>query len=171
MRRRQLAPVLVCAALLATGCTRRAPGSEANEVDARAALWLDEAGKGATWNPRVLEGQVTVVNFFATWCLPCLGQLMLLSEYQKELGPRGLQVVAIGMDLEGARVLDMFARAQGHPFPILIANEEVRQGETPFGRIPVVPVTFVLDRQGRIVRGWPGLADPGELRAAIERQL
>ncbi len=171
MRFRQLAPVLVCAALLATGCARRAPGSDVYESDARRALWLQEAGQGRIWNPAALEGRVTVVNFFATWCFPCLGQLILLADYQKDLGPRGLQVVAIGMDLEGARVLDLFAQAQGHPFPILIANEEVRRGETPFGRIPVLPVTFLLDREGRIVRGWPGLPEPEELRDAIERQL
>jgi thiol-disulfide isomerase/thioredoxin len=171
MRPSLTASSLVCVVLLATGCPRRVPGSEMNKVDARSALWLEEAGQGRPWNPEGLVGRVTLVNFFATWCFPCLGQLVLLGDFQEELGPRGLQVVAIGMDLEGERVLGPFARSEARPFPVLIADEAIRKGETPFGRIPVVPATFLLGRDGRVLRAWPGLPEAEALRAAIEREL
>jgi thiol-disulfide isomerase/thioredoxin len=142
-----------------------------NEVDARGALWLRQAGRTGRWNPEVLERRVTLVNFFATWCFPCLGQLPMLGELQKELGSSGLQVVGIGMDLEGERVLDPFARMEPERFPLLIADEAIQNGETPFGRIPLLPSTFLLDRKGRIVRAWPGLPNAAELKRAVEGAL
>ncbi len=171
MRLPRALAAVVCVVLVASGCPRRVPGSEVFEEDARPALWLDQAGQGRKWTPSALEGQVTVVNFFATWCFPCLGQLLLLGKIQKDLGPRGLRVVAVGMDLEGGKVLDPFVRAEPRPFPVLIADEAIRKGETPFGKIPVVPSTFLIDREGRIVQAWAGLPNPDELRAAVEERL
>jgi thiol-disulfide isomerase/thioredoxin len=157
---------------MSSGCAaRRAPGSDPTKIDARGSLWLPLAGSPGYWSPSALKGRVTLVNFFATWCFPCLGQLPLLGQLQTELGPSGLQVVGIGMDLEGAKLLDPFARQEPQHFPLLVADDSIRNGETPFGHIPILPATFLLDREGHITRAWPGLPDPKQLRDEVESAL
>jgi thiol-disulfide isomerase/thioredoxin len=155
----------------ASGCSRRVPGAQMNQVDARPALRLPLAGTSGTFVPEALAGRVTLVNFFATWCFPCLGQLGLLSDFQRQLGPSGLTVVAVGMDLEGLQVLHPFVSEINPGFPVLAVSEDMREGQTPFGRIPVLPTTFLLDRQGRIIEGWPGLPEADKLRRSVERAL
>jgi hypothetical protein len=111
------------------------------------------------------------VTFLATWCFPCLGQLPLLETEQKQHGARGFQIVAVGMDLEGAEVLEPFAREYALPYPLLVADEAIRKGQTAFGPIPVLPASFLFGRDGRLVTAFPGLLVPDELDQLIRRAL
>jgi len=111
------------------------------------------------------------VTFLATWCFPCLGQLPLLEIEQKRHGVRGFQILAVGMDLEGAEVLEPFAREYSLPFPLLVADGAIRKGQTAFGPIPVLPASFLFGRDGRLITVFPGLLVPDELDQLIVRAL
>ncbi len=89
-----------------------------------------------------LQGRVVVVNFFATWCFPCLGQLALLQNMKKKYADRGFEVVAIGMDLEGWTVLDPFQREY-------------------------LPASFVFGRDGQLLSVFGGLPTAEELDRLI----
>ena len=117
------------------------------------------------------RGQVLLVTFLATWCFPCLGQLPILEKAQREHASRGFRIVAVGMDLEGAEVLEPFAREYQLPFPLLVADDRIRKGETAFGLISSLPASFLFGRDGRLVAAFAGFAAAAELDPLIASAL
>lgn len=148
----------------AAGCAHR---PDVPRADYRGALSLPAVGP-VPYRRTTFDKNPMVVTFFATWCFPCLGQMALFSEFQREFAAKDLQVVAVGMDLEGKKVLEPFARQSDYPFPILVADERVRSGQTPFGPVRELPATVILDRDGEVVAAWPGVARAEDIRKALE---
>lgn len=146
------------------GCAHR---PDVPKADYRAALSLPVVGP-VPYRRTTFDKNPMVVTFFATWCFPCLGQMALFAELQREFSGQGLQVVAVGMDLEGKKVLEPFANQSGYPFPVLVADERVRAGQTPFGPVRELPATVILDRRGEVVAAWPGVAQAEEIREALK---
>lgn len=157
-------------ALTLLGCPRSVPGPRAPQGHMNALVLPRARGEG-WFRPDELRGRTVLVNFFATWCFPCLGALPTLVELQRRYGDEGLTVVAVGMDLEGELVLEPFAREYELPFPLLVADERIRTGQTPFGRISVLPTTFLLGRDGRVIAAFEGLATSRSLDAAVAGAL
>jgi peroxiredoxin len=118
-----------------------------------------------------LQGHVVLVAFVATWCMPCLAQLPGLSKLQRELGPRGLSTVAVGMDLEGEEVLAPFADYHALPYPLVAADERVHAGDSPFGKVGALPTFFLLDRRGEVVAAWEGMAAQSALEKTVREAL
>ncbi len=112
---------------------------------------------------------MVLVKFLATWCMPCLAELASVQELQRAHGGRDFTVVAVGMDLEGALVLEPFAQQYQLTFPLLVADDRIRAGQSPFGRIAALPTTFLLNRQGQVVLAYQGPVAPDGLDALIER--
>ncbi len=167
MRRALLA--LGCALAVALAGCRMVPEEPMGSRYVRA-LALPYVGP-TPYDWRLLRGRVVLVSFFATWCFPCLAELPTLEALQKEYGPRGFQIVAVGMDLDGARVLAPFADQYALNFPVLVADEETREGQSPFGLIPALPTTFLLDEEGRVAAAWKGMAGHEDVAQAVERLL
>jgi thiol-disulfide isomerase/thioredoxin len=158
---------LLLAALLAAAACAHVPQGPPPDYHAVLAR-LPVAGELA---PAELKGRVILVQFFATWCFPCLGALPELEKVEERYAQRGLTVVLIGMDLEGAKVLTPFALHERPQFPILIADDEVRSGQSAFGKIPEVPVSYLLGRDGELLAAWPGLVGAKRLESGIEDAL
>lgn len=118
-----------------------------------------------------LPGRVLLVTFLATWCFPCIGQLPLLEKEQRQHGKSGFRIVAVGMDLEGAEVLEPFAQEYRLPFPLLVADDRIHQGQSAFGPIPALPAAFLFGRDGRLVAVFAGLLEPAELDELIVHAL
>lgn len=114
-----------------------------------------------------LRGEVVLVYFFSTWCFPCLVEMKTLTTLQQENESKGFHVVAVGMDLEGAKVLKPFAESAQAPYPILIADDTVRRGESPYGLIRSLPTSYLLDRQGHVAAAYEGPADPTALQSLV----
>ena len=95
------------------------------------------------------KGKVLVINFWATWCPPCLEEIPHFIKLQNKYGHQGLQFV--GIALEGVdEVLD-FAKEQGINYPLLVGEQEVIKLASKFGnRIGGLPYTVILDRESRI---------------------
>lgn len=165
MRRRAAA-----LALLVAGCAAQPPPRPAGVPPTLRALALPAVGP-APYDPGRLPGQVVVVNYMATWCFPCLAELPAFEMLQRDLGPRGLQVVLVGLDLEGERVLAPFAQHYALRVPLLVADEATREGNTAYGPIRALPTTVLVDREGRAVQAWVGVTDTDALRVRVEREL
>jgi thiol-disulfide isomerase/thioredoxin len=120
---------------------------------------------------RRLSGKVVLVSFFATWCFPCLAEMPTLEALQKEYGAKGFQVVAVGMDLDEAKVLAPFADNYALRYPVLVSDESMRAGESAFGPIRALPSTVLLDKRGRAVAAWQGVEGHTEVAKAIEKLL
>lgn len=129
---------------------------------------LDRVGTVAT---PPLERKVVLVSFFATWCFPCLVELPALQALHAEYSARDFTVVLVGLDIEEEQVLSPFAEHYQLPFPVLIATEAVRNGNSPYGVIPALPTNFLLGRDGEVRAAWAGIARPEQIAAEIEKAL
>lgn len=166
-----LGRTLACALLVGLAACRSGPEAiEAPGSGFLGALALPAVGpqRAAAAN---LSGRVVLVNFFATWCFPCIAELPTLEALQRDYGPQGFQVVGVGMDLEGARVLLPFAEHYELRYPVLVADERILSGQSVFGTIVALPTSFILDREGRVVAAWQGLAGHEDVAKAIEKTL
>lgn len=95
------------------------------------------------------DGHVILLNFWATWCPPCLEEIPALMALQRELGPRGLQVVGLALDeFEATRA---FVVEHGVDYPVLVGGDSGFALAERFGNIPAsLPYTVVVDRTGVI---------------------
>lgn len=123
------------------------------------------------YSPLQLQDRVVLVNFFATWCAPCLAQLPALQDLHRKFGPRGLTVLAVGMDNERELVLQPFADFNHFEFPVVVADDAIRSGDTPFGRISELPSSFLIARDGHVIGAFAGVALADKLAPAIEKAL
>jgi len=165
--------VMVAAAALlsaAPGCAS-APRRWPQFRSALAGLEALSPGEGGLLDARALEGRVVLVTFMSTWCAPCLMELPYLRRLHEQHGPAGLSVVAVGMDLEGALVLRPFAAEYQLPFPLLVADQRIRRGESPFGSISVLPTTFLLGRDGAVLAAFQGMAVQPELSKRVAQAV
>ena len=98
-----------------------------------------------------LLGQVVILTFWATWCVPCRDELPLLSDYAVRHSDAGLQVLGFSLD-SPEQLPDVRRVAQTLRFPVgLLANSSA----PGYGRIWRLPVNFTIDRAGRLIEdGW-----------------
>lgn len=155
---------------LAAGCAR-APGAAAPRLRHFARELPRETALGAPFDPTQLEGRVLLINFFATWCFPCIADLVTQQKLERDFGPRGLSVVLVGMDLEGARVLQPFAEGYRLTAPVIVADDRLRSGETLFGRIRELPSRLLFARDGALVVGFSGVTKYEDLERLVASEV
>jgi thiol-disulfide isomerase/thioredoxin len=160
-----LALWLLCAA----GCASAPPGPRADSYISALARLPDVEGHYvdvSSWRGRVL-----VVQFLASWCFPCFATAPRLQDLAQRYGKRGLSVVAVGMDLEGAQVLGPFQEQLGLGFPVLVSDSALREGRSAFGHITTLPTTVIVGRDGTVLSAFKGVPEQGSLETFIENAL
>jgi len=114
------------------------------------------------------HGKAVLLNFWATWCEPCKIEMPWFVDLQKKYGPQGLQVIGIAMDDTSPKEIADFAQKMGVNYPILIGKEEVG---TAYGGVGVLPSTFYITRDGKVVDRVFGLVSRSEIEKNIEKAL
>ena len=115
-------------------------------------------------------GKILVVNFWATWCPPCVVEIPAFIKLQAEFGARGLQFVGIALDDPVAA--GKFATERAINYPILAGDEEVARLMEGLGNtIGALPYTVVFDRQGQIVHTHQGEWTRADARRQLEPLL
>jgi len=135
-----------------------------------AKLELDDL-RGKQRSLQELRGKVVLVNFWATWCGPCIGELPILAQLAEHYRDAGLVVVAASVDDADTRdAVEAFARKRGKGLEVWIGAGA--QDMEALG-LPgdAVPATLLLDRRGRIAERTQGAVSAGELDSAIEKLL
>lgn len=98
-----------------------------------------------------LRGKVVIVTFWATWCDPCREELPLLSRYAQAHADQGLVVLGFSLD-EPDQLDQVRSVASALSFPVGLLGDPHVPG---YGRIWHLPVSFTIDRHGRLVdNGW-----------------
>jgi peroxiredoxin len=92
------------------------------------------------------RGKVILLNFWATWCGPCLIEMPHFVAWQRAYGTRGLQVIGVSMDDHSQPVHAAYQRYRLN-YPVVMGDEKL--GEL-YGGILGLPVTFLIDRRGKI---------------------
>jgi thiol-disulfide isomerase/thioredoxin len=109
---------------------------------------------GASLKLSDLHGKAVLLNFWATWCGPCKVEMPWFVELQKEYGPQGFQIVGVAMDDASTDDIAKFAKDMGVNYPILLGKEAVGLS---YGGVNVLPTTFFLDRNGKVIAREFGL--------------
>ena len=101
-----------------------------------------------------LRGKAVLLNFWATYCGPCKIEMPWFVELQKEYGPQGFQILGVAMDDASTDEIAKFAKDMGVNYPILLGKEAVGMS---YGGVNVLPTTFFLDRNGKVIAREFGL--------------
>ncbi|HEV3037962.1 MAG TPA: TlpA disulfide reductase family protein [Candidatus Angelobacter sp.] len=127
---------------------------------------LDAHGK--TMKLSDLRGKAVVLDFWATYCVPCKIEMPWFVDLQKQYGPQGLQIVGVAIDDEEEKVVSEFSKKMGVNYPILIGTENVAES---YGGLPGLPTTFFLDRSGKVVAREVGLVSESQIVDNIKKSL
>jgi cytochrome c biogenesis protein CcmG/thiol:disulfide interchange protein DsbE len=141
------------ALIVATACGLRSSPSRANDlaVGQAAPPLVLRTLDGRRIATRDLRGQVVLVAFWATWCDPCREELPLLSAYAERHATQGLQVLGFSLD-DADDLAAVRTVAASLYFPVGLLGNPWAGG---YGRIWHIPVSFVIDRTGRLAyNGW-----------------
>jgi thiol-disulfide isomerase/thioredoxin len=116
------------------------------------------------------KNHVVVVNFWATWCPPCIEEMPDLQRVHDEYAGRGVIVVGLGIDAPSA--LKRFRDERGLTLPLVAAGAAGSElGRTLGNTAGALPFTVVIGRDGRIVRSRLGQVRPAELRRWLDTQI
>jgi cytochrome c biogenesis protein CcmG/thiol:disulfide interchange protein DsbE len=122
---------------------------------------------GRSVNLARLRGKVVLLNFWATWCAPCASEMGVFSQWQREYGGHGLQVIGISMDDGEAPVKKLVERLKPE-YPIAIGDAKL--GER-YGGVLGLPLTYLIDRKGVVRARFQGSADLKAMESRIKELL
>src|SRR5258708_17301840 len=155
--------ILASILLLALAATAQSPKTSKSSTGRSPATKFnlkDASGKDVKLADR--KGKVVLVNFWATWCEGCQVEIPWFVEFQKEYADRGLVVVGIAMDDDWKSVKPSIEEKKVN-YPIVIGNQELGK---QYGLIGM-PLTALVDREGRIVDVHNGIVD----KTATEQRI
>jgi thiol-disulfide isomerase/thioredoxin len=139
------ATVALVAGVLA-GCTQAPPAEKA--IGPAPAFELPDLAGAGKVSLASLSGKVVVLDFWATWCGPCIAEIPDYAEFSTKNRPRGVEVIGVVLDSgEPQEVLD-FVREHKISYRQLVGTEKIAEA---FGADQGLPTTFVLDGKGVIL--------------------
>lgn len=143
-----------------SGCGTSEPDPASVIVGSQAPSFSLASLDGTTVNSSALKGNVVILNFWATWCQPCMSEIPELKEVAA--GSKA-KVVGIALDQDGVKTIQPFVVNNKINYTVLVGDEEVFQRFNGIG----IPYTLVLDPSQRIVKIYRGPTT----RKAIEADL
>lgn len=109
------------------------------------------------------RGRVVLLNFWATWCGPCLKEIPTFVAWQESFGATKLQVIGVSMDDEAAPVR-RFLKKTPLDYPVVMGDVALA---TEFGGVLGLPTSYLIDTEGRIVSRYVGETDLKAVEAKI----
>ena len=161
---RSLAMAILSIAALTIAC------SSSTEVEAAPRLKPEKERKpapeftlkdsnGATVHLSDYRGKVVLLDFWATWCNPCQVELPWFMEFEQSLKSKGFAVLGVSMDEDGWDVVKPYIQKRKINYRILLGDDHTGQ---IYGGVDSLPMTFLLDRQGRVAAVHIGLSSDKE---------
>jgi cytochrome c biogenesis protein CcmG, thiol:disulfide interchange protein DsbE len=125
----------------------------------------DLAGK--TLSLRRYRGKIVLLNFWATWCGPCITELPTLEAWQNTYGAAGLQIVGVSMDDDSAPVKRAYEKYRLN-YPVAMGDTQLAE---IFGGVLGLPLSYLIDPDGRVVGRYQGELDLAQLESKIKSLL
>ena len=114
------------------------------------------------------RGKVVLLNFWATWCGPCVKEIPDLVQLSHEMASRDVAVLGISVDSTGPDKVRTFADRYGVDYPVAVADRATR---ALYGGIPSIPTTFIIDANGLITRKIVGMQSKEAFMRYVESAL
>jgi len=122
---------------------------------------------GKTVDSASLHGKVVLVDFWATWCVPCEAEIPHLVEWQQKFASDGFQVVGLSMD-DTAGPVKSYVQKKSMQYPVAMADDKTIAA---FGGVLGLPANFVIGRDGRLIARHSGVTDINTLQQEVEKAL
>lgn len=136
------------------------------------ALTFEDVATGAKVSLADLKGKVVVVDFWATWCVPCLGEIPGYIELQEKYGKDGLVIIGVSLDQAGPKVVKKFAKEKGVNYTLVMGSTDDIEALTgTSGGDIVIPTTFLIGRDGKLVHAKRGAMPHAKYEAVVKRAL
>ncbi|MCL2789732.1 MAG: TlpA family protein disulfide reductase [Desulfobulbus sp.] len=110
------------------------------------------------------RGKAMLITFFATWCPECVQEIPTLKELHAKFQQQGFSVVALSVDEGGADVVARLMRQARINYPVLMADRTTTRN---FGNVVALPTSFLVNKNGQVVKKYPGYAS----RSLLERDI
>jgi peroxiredoxin len=133
-----------------------APEWQLNDIDGQSVKLSD------------FKGKVVILDFWATWCPPCRAEIPGFIALQKQYAAQGLSVIGVSLDTAGPSAVKAFMQRLGMNYPVVIGDEKIAD---QYGGIAAIPTTFVIDRNGNIVKSHQGFASQTVFESEIRPLL
>jgi peroxiredoxin len=156
---------IAAAALVAVGAAVVVLNTGRAEAPTSTFVLLD----GSKMTTADLKGKVTLVNFWATSCVTCVGEMpKIVATYDKYKG-RGYDTLAVAMSYDPPSYVVNYAQTRKLPFQVAIDNTGAVA--KAWGDVQLTPTTYVVNKKGEIVKRYVGEPDFAELHQLIEKLL
>jgi peroxiredoxin len=116
-----------------------------------------------------LKGQVTLVNFWATSCVTCVGEMPKMVATYNKYHAKGYNMLAVAMSYDPPDYVVNYAQTRKLPFQVAIDNTGTVA--KAWGDVELTPTTFVVNKRGEIVKRYVGEPNFAELHQLIEKLL
>ncbi len=116
-----------------------------------------------------LHGEVVVLNFWATWCKPCITEMPVLAKLAQRFGTRGLRVIAASVDETASHEqLEQFADRLPNAMEVWVG---ATMADIQRMRVQALPTTVIIDREGTLIQVHHGMLGEGSLDDTLEKLL
>ena len=122
---------------------------------------------GASIDLEARDGELLLVNFWATWCAPCREEIPDLKSLHTDF--ENLTVIGVALDRKGREVVKPFAQKLEINYPIVIDKSGAAEAE--FGPIPGLPTTVLVTPDGQVTKRVVGIFPTEEMRPTLKKML
>ncbi len=116
-----------------------------------------------------LRGKVVLVNFWATSCSTCIAEMPQMVETYNKYRGQGLEFVAVAMSYDPANYVQNYTETRQLPFKVALDTDGANA--KAFGDVQLTPTTFVIDKEGNILKRYVGIPEFASLQQLIEKAL
>lgn len=157
-----LSMVLLSCRDAATAVGAVAPGGKPSEASLDFRL---KSVDGRKLGPKDFSGQVVVIDFWATWCVPCHVQAKILEPLHRDFKGKGVQFLAANVGEEESTVRS-FLKDKPFPYPVLLDPQDKISAQLG---VVALPTLMVIDKKGKVAFFHTGVADAATLRKVLAR--